>query len=80
MDSNVIIFMGVILVIIFSAMYAGYQIGKKAGKENVQQDSIFPVFPKKTEAPLREVDLYEDLRVDASDKTQVIQTLPGEDR
>jgi hypothetical protein len=79
---NTVLIMLAIFILIYIAMFAGYQIGKKHGAK----ESIFPLPPSafksslpKDEKPFHERDPWDEQRIDIPDETKIIQTL-GEEK
>ncbi|MFA5256282.1 MAG: hypothetical protein WC419_06290 [Candidatus Omnitrophota bacterium] len=81
MDINTVLIMLVVFVLIYIALFAGYQMGKKHGA----MESLLggrpvlsrPQQPKKDELA-HERDPWDELRIDIPDKAPVIQTLEEE--
>jgi len=82
MDINTVLIMLVVFVLIYIALFAGYQMGKKHGT----MESLLggrpvlsrPQQPKKDELT-HERDPWDELRIDIPDKAPVVQTLEEED-
>ena len=84
MDINTALIMLAVFVLIYIALFAGYETGKKHGALYgiTETPPIFTqkILHTKKDESFHERDPWNELRVDIPGKAQVIQTLGEEDR